>query len=102
MSEMKFTPGPWEAGVHPANGRLHIVRPVLFGSKVIVLPECEGGHVALKNSADAILIAAAPDLLAVLTAIRETVSEQPVGVWFHAIDAAIAKATGFSVPLYMR
>ncbi len=94
MSETKHTSGPWEVGVHPANDRLHIVRPVLFGSKVVVLPECEGGHVALKNSADARLIAAAPELLDVLMAMRETVYEQPVGVWFYAIDAAIAKATG--------
>jgi NTP pyrophosphatase (non-canonical NTP hydrolase) len=46
------------------------------------------------TDANARLIAAAPDLLEVLKAIRATVYEQPVGVWFHAIDAAIKKATG--------
>ncbi len=100
MSEMKHTSGPWEVGVHPANDRLYIVRPVLFGSKVVVLPECEGGHVALKNSADALLIAAAPDLYVIAThPILEhliATSDHPsVKAVFEPMRrAAIARATG--------
>jgi hypothetical protein len=56
------TPGPWEAGVHPANPAMNIVRPIMFGRRMGKLPECEGGHSFIRNRADALLIAAAPDL----------------------------------------
>lgn len=59
----QHTPGPWEAGQHPAIANGWIVRPVLFGSRVRVLPECEGGAVLIKSKADAHLIAAATELL---------------------------------------
>lgn len=46
-------------------------------------------------SANAHLIAASPDMLATLKALADaidTVPEQPIGVWWGAIHAAIAKA----------
>ena len=60
----------WEVGQHPAIANGWIVRPVLFGSRVRVLPECEGGAVLIKSEADARLIAAAPDLLDALVTAR--------------------------------
>ena len=66
MTETRFTPGEWEVGVHPgAPNAGYIVKPVLFGSRVHVFPECEGGHVALKSKDDANLIAASKELFAV-------------------------------------
>jgi hypothetical protein len=59
----------WTVGQHPAVASGWIVRPVLFGSRVRVLPECEGGHVLLKSEDDAWLIAAAPAMRAALEAI---------------------------------
>lgn len=94
-----YTPGPWEAGIHPANANFRIIKPVLFGSRVTVLPECEGGHVALKSAADARLIAAAPDLLEALIAARaelEAYEADATGERYNnpILNAAIAKATG--------
>lgn len=67
MSKAKHTPGPWTVGQHPAAPcQGYIVKPVLFGAHTWRLPECEGGHTAVKNKADAHLIAAAPDMLAAL------------------------------------
>lgn len=54
----------WEVGQHPGRTRGWIVRPVLFGRNVNVLPKHEGGHVELKNEADAHVIAASKELLA--------------------------------------
>jgi len=54
--ELKHSPLPWVVGQHPAMTRGWIINPVLFGNKIIRLPECEGGHVALKSKADAELI----------------------------------------------
>ena len=53
------TEGDWVCGTHPANHRLNIIRPIFFGNRVTKLPECEGGHVSLKNKSDAIFIATA-------------------------------------------
>jgi hypothetical protein len=55
------SPGPWEAGHHPAipTGGA-IIRPVTFGSRVRVLPKHEGGHVMI-GEADAAFIAAIHD-----------------------------------------
>ena len=54
--ELKHSALPWIVGQHPAMTRGWIINPVLFGNKIIRLPECEGGHVALKSKADADLI----------------------------------------------
>lgn len=57
------TPGKWEAGVHPGNHRLNIVKPVCFGKYVGKLPDCEGGHVYFLHKPNADYIAAAPSIL---------------------------------------
>lgn len=100
MTENAHTSGEWQVGQHPAVSKGWIVRPVLFGSRVRVLPESEGGHVLL-NEADARLIAAAPSLL---EALQRVVAEMQSWTGFNddglsdelenAIRAAIAKATG--------
>jgi hypothetical protein len=50
-----------------------IVRPVLFGPRVTVLPEHEGGHVVIKSEQDARLIASAPDLLEALIDLEDAI-----------------------------
>lgn len=95
--------GPWEVGQHPAIARGWIVKPVLFGSHVRVLPECEGGHVLLLDEADARLIAAAPEML---DALEYAVADMAYGEEpaldqdgqefdpFKKMRAAIARAKG--------
>ena len=81
----KFTPGPWVLGTHPANHRL------------TVLPECEGGHVSIKNIADAHLIAAAPDLLEALEELYDIGSDTGMDWDWDCMKkarSAIAKALG--------
>ena len=93
----KFTPGPWVLGTHPANHRLNIIKPVMFGSRVTVLPECEGGHVSIKNIADAHLIAAAPDLLEALEELYDIGSDTGMDWDWDCMKkarSAIAKARG--------
>lgn len=62
MADVAHTPGPWEAGQHPAIASGWIVKPILFGANVRILPECEGGHILLRKAGDANLIASALDL----------------------------------------
>lgn len=50
---MTHSKTPWELGTHPANHKLNIIKPVMLGPRITVLPECEGGHVSIKNKADA-------------------------------------------------
>lgn len=101
-SKHSFTPGPWVCGTHPANHELNIIKPVLFGSRVVVLPKCEGGHISIKNKADALLIAAAPELFEALEYAVEqygkpgglwSVPNDPGG-WLERARSAIAKAKG--------
>lgn len=102
----------WTVGQHPAMLRGWIVRPVLFGSRVRVLPEHEGGHVVIKSEEDARLIAAAPRLRALvqtmLTAIDDGQIDSPeldgepeAGIpphrwheeWRYSAERALAEAT---------
>lgn len=62
MNEVKHT--HWEVGQHPAIPNGWIVRPILMGPNVRVLPKCEGGHVILMREDVAHKIAAAPELMA--------------------------------------
>ena len=56
----------WELGQHPAIANGWIIKPILFGANVRVLPESEGGHVIIRDEKIARLIAAAPELLEAL------------------------------------
>jgi hypothetical protein len=96
MTQAKHSPAPWELGTHPGNHNLNIVKPVLFGSRVTVLPEWEGGHVSIKNRADALLIAAAPEMLEALEALVECEWNQPADLEAcqREARAIITKATG--------
>lgn len=78
---------PWEVGQHPAISNGWIVRPVLMGPNVRVLPPHEGGHVLLKSEADAHVIAAARDMCRVLF---EMFVDGPVDVAFAGNPLAIA------------
>ena len=109
MTKAKHTPGPWNNGTHPGNHNFNIVHPVLFGHRITILPECEGGHVSIKNKADAQLIAAAPELLEALELadkeiyrLSEAYEQHPeieyncyeLGDLFERVHKAIAKAKG--------
>lgn len=91
MGEIKHT--PWEVGQHPAISDGWIVRPVLFGSNVRVLPEWEGGHVLIRDEKAAHLIAAAPEMK---EALEEVVrwDAYPNSSCRDRIKAALAKANG--------
>lgn len=98
MTKPQHTPGPWILGTHPANHRLNIIKPVFFSKNVTVLPDCEGGHISIKNIADAHLIAAAPDMFEALQAVRMHKcmfdSDEEFEAACQKVNAAIAKAEG--------
>ena len=87
----KHTPGPWTA--HHDHGWL-----VVESSNGDMLIKIEKGSAAKKHMADAILIAAAPDLLEALKACDEAMSymsEYDIPITLPAqVKAAISKAIG--------
>jgi len=83
----KHTPGPWESYSHLA-GRWHKVK----GPPQLRLPKSEGGYICFANEADALLIAAAPDLLEALRGALALLQE--AGCAYMPGDAAIARAEG--------
>ena len=62
------TQGLWEAGVHPANHNMNIIKPIMMGNRVGKLPEWEGSHAYFKSQSDAQYIAAMPDAVGLLKA----------------------------------
>lgn len=83
----QHTPGPWKV----FKGR--------DGYGVVGL--CGGFYGEIEKEEDARLIAAAPELLAVLTEFKIASDKQEItfdgGAWLERVDAAIAKATGGGV-----
>ena len=85
------TPGPWSLG------RLSGERVVMADgeSGLIRVADCRDPdeHAEGTERANARLIAAAPDLLAALAALREAAAKNVVSIYeLNAADAAIAKA----------
>ena len=104
MSKANHTPGPW--CISEAENSFEIIQDCWgddgdhLGAVVVRAPEIDPENGGIRNKADAILIAAAPDLLEALKHIRRCI---PYGgfVQIHdnsmtlaQIDAAIAKAEG--------
>ena len=87
-----LTPGIWEAGQHPAVPNGWIVRPVLFGANVRTLPECEGGHVIILNEADALVMAAAKDLLEALKGVAGVIAMHATLDAYTKVFNALEKA----------
>ena len=98
MSEVKYTPGPWTIGRSADNTPLVMVpTPTSEGSGFGVacvnrIPRM--GSVGGDMDANARLIAASPDLLAVAQMVLETASDTTPPDLLAAATAAIAKAEG--------
>lgn len=84
MEHAKHTPGPWVQGDD--------IRQIKSGNGIIV---CNVSGAVSNPSvlSDSHLIAAAPDLLAILSAIIYLNPQLPMG-YIEEAEAAIAKATG--------
>lgn len=99
-SAARHTPGPWIAAAGPSSvvgwpvvsqqGRS--ICSITWRERAV--PAGEAEETKEETRANARLIAAAPDLLATLKAMREAYSDTPISTWLHAINAAIAKAEG--------
>lgn len=89
MTAAKHTPGPWRAEEWSCHARTTVLvddASIITGKRVIA--ECE-------SEEDARLIAASPDLLAVLIELTDIEGPLPGDQAWHAKAlAAIAKATG--------
>lgn len=106
MTEAKHTPGPWQGCLHlrsdadekcgcgyvggiwstASDFMICEMGPSGEGSDMIPIPDRD------EVKANALLIAAAPDLLEALTTARKYLKKAPFSV-FVMIDAAISKAT---------
>lgn len=95
MSEVKHTPGPWEAGDGAGNGRKdHIYCDDATGSAVATCHMDYVPRTRVEVEANARLIAAAPDLLAALITAERIVGRAfPNGQDHTDLRAAIARAT---------
>lgn len=84
----QHTPGPWHIGMNPG--------PIIYGERGDqVANMCDGLYGDDENRANARLIAAAPDMLAVLLAIAEGEDYLTINQFqMDRVEAAIARATG--------
>lgn len=89
---MPHTEGPWVV-IDRSKAQSPWIVGTIEGDSIA---DCEppgpwmSSHTA---DANARLVAAAPDLLAVLRAMSEAPEEQPICAWYGAIKGAIRKAT---------
>lgn len=88
--DTKFTPGPWFANLQD-DGGFNITDMVDCWEASVLCTRFAWAEKEEENHANARLMAAAPDLLAVLAKIRGYHVNHHV---LHEIDAAITKATG--------
>lgn len=100
MSDIKFTPGPWNCkGAHPEGCAVYVDPgdDPGFGDVAVIYRVLRSDE---QVQADARLIAAAPDMYAALGAARDTLAELPDEDderdrdLLALIDAALAKAVG--------
>lgn len=63
--------GEWELGCHPANPRLHIIKPITMRDNMGKLPECEGSHAFFKKKDVAQFITKAANLTTQIKEITE-------------------------------
>jgi hypothetical protein len=91
---MKHTQGPWQVGYAVDDyGDTEIIIEKITSSGSLLVAVAVGG--LLGQEANARLIAAAPDLLAVLQELIDIEGPQPgTATWADKARAAIAKATG--------
>ncbi|XAI95167.1 hypothetical protein [Microcystis phage Mwe-JY13] len=98
MSEVKYTPGPWEAKWSKYTDGEYIVQTRHPSNRVIASFDDDGDGAGEQSIADAHLIAAAPNLLTVAKRIlsrgyvSESIEEEKAD--HKALVAAIAKAEG--------
>ena len=104
MAEMKHTPGPWEACDQGDYSDFDGNSRVILGDDMrIAVVQWSPGDMQAESDANAHLIAAAPELLAELIALRRRFHNACLGTGSDAdivagstpgADAAIARATG--------
>jgi hypothetical protein len=93
--KMPHTPGPWDYEVHE-NGCVFVTSPTTDGRGDIAdLYVNEGHSIATKENAEAnaMLIAAAPDLYDALIALVQAEHSDDMHLWIKA-KTALAKARG--------
>lgn len=89
-----WTPGPWRIGTH--GGSVVSDNLVEHGPNGCDCVEYYGGHLIAESisPANAKLVAAAPDMLALLQELIDIEGPQPGhGFWANRVEAVIAKAT---------
>ena len=97
MNILKHTPGPWTAFHYTKYKEWHVSTPIEgSGMRLGLFPD--GVPTEENAEADARLIAASPDLLAVVQELEESAAywseyDVPLGI-VDRMRAAIAKATG--------
>lgn len=110
MNRYSHTPGPWT--IHPMRAVViplaHFGRPLgmhedknidreRYAQEICAMHWPDRNRTEAEVTANARLIAAAPDLLATVRAIRDAIAncgDQPICAWAGALNAAIAKAEG--------
>lgn len=99
----KHTKGPWHVGVGNGEGSVFAdegrARMEQGGTTLYPICNVNRGWDDAEDAANARLIAAAPELLALLREIHDAIAIgdgdfSPSGDWFRETAAAIAKATG--------
>lgn len=97
MSEVKHTPGPWGVGAEGAGYPVNAAQPKWHGGGKAICacrPANRTSEAYAEARANARLIAAAPDLLAVAQMVLDTASDTTPPELLAAATAAVAKAEG--------
>lgn len=90
-TEQKFTPGPWTAHWSKYREGCYVVQTSAPSNRILAKFDGDGDGPDEQEIASAHLIAAAPDMLAALKAIRAHRPDHADNVW-DAVDEAISKA----------